>query len=586
MEGRLVTLNELLVGDRLFHIPVYQRGYAWEEKNLQDLWEDLYHLETSKKHYFGTVLLKDSGTTATVGFKAFKRLEVIDGQQRLTTVLVLLREIISQANADQVSELEEGYLKYQTHYKLNPLGSDGDFFRDFIIDRKEHLNEDAHTRSQKRLVAAKDFFKERIEEQEKKRQPAEFVEFLVELKRKIDELQLIQYLVNSDADAIRIFETVNDRGRPLSNLEKTKSFLMHTSYLGLEDEDDAIEARLEELNKCFSRMYRYFEDARRTKTLGRLTENDVQRYHFISYVSDNGDASEYMDRLKDDIRVRFTQDPNESVQYALNYVKDLEQVFFAVKDIVTTSRKQRNGDELGTLINKIFMVGRLGNIFPLMIASWLKFRKNSTHMTEILKLLERFTFRAYAVGNRRSDTGRTWLNSMAHKVHKGQWDYNNLISKLKEINNYYQNDDQFEKNLHSEDFYRDLTSGEIKYFLSEYEIHLGENARESLKLPQEELLSSSEYQVEHIWPQDTGKLKLSEDMGPLHKQNVHRLGNLTVTAWNSSLSNKPFEEKRLEYKKSSLRVQRDLADLSEWNPDAIREREDKIVEFALKRWSL
>ena len=589
MEGTLVSLNALLVGDRLFDIPVFQRSYAWEEKNLQDLWEDLYYLAPSKKHFFGTVLLKDSGATATSGLRTFARLEVIDGQQRLITVLILLRELISQATTvtndefrEQASTLEENYLKYKAHYKLNPLGSDGDFFHDFVIDDKEFKEENAQTPSQHRLVNAKYFFRNRLREV-KDEHPNEFDKFLIELKQRIDGLQLIQYLVNSGADAIRVFETVNNRGRPLSDLEKTKSFLMHASYLGLRDEDDAVETRLKELNKCFAGMYGYFDDISESTYLERFRENDIQRYHFIDYISHQGDLGKYLERLKEYIRDQLRKKPDEAVLFALDYANDLEQAFFAVKDIATTRNTQ---DDPGKLIDKLFMVGRLGNIFPLLIASWLRFREDTVQMSEILELLERFTFRAYAVGNRRSDTGRSWLNSIAHNVHQRKWDYATLISKLREINNYYQDNEGFKRDLRSDDFYGRLTSREIKYLLSEYEIHLGKMSGEPFTPMQEEILSSPKYQVEHIWPQNKDELKLSEEMTEMHQQNVHRLGNLTITAWNSSLSNKPFEEKRLKYGESSMRVQRDLADLSEWNPDAIREREDKIVEFALKRWSL
>lgn len=588
MEGTLVSLNALLVGDRLFDIPVYQRSYAWEEKNLQDLWEDLYYLDPSKKHFFGTVLLRDSGATATSGLRTFTRLEVIDGQQRLTTILILLREIISQAKTvaneefrEQATTLEENYLKYKAHYKLNPLGSDGDFFHDFVIDGKDFKDEDAQTPSQHRLVNAKYFFRDRLKEVQDKR-PTEFDKLLIELKQKVDGLQLIQYLVTSGTDAIRVFETVNDRGRPLSDLEKTKSFLMHASYLGLKGEDDAVETRLNELNKCFAGMYNYFDDASRSAYLERFRENDIQRYHFIDFISHQGDLGKYLERLKDDIRDRLRSNPDEAVSSALDYAKDLEEAFFAFKDIGTTRDKQ---DDTGNFTNKLFMVGRLGNIFPLLIASWLRFREDTVQMSEILKLLERFTFRAYAVGNRRSDTGRSWLNSIAHNVHKRNWDYPTLISKLKEINNYYQNNEGFKRDLRSDDFYGRLTSREIKYLLSEYEIHLAERSREPFTM-QEEILSSPKYQVEHIWPQDKGALKLSEEMTQVYEQNVHRLGNLTITAWNASLSNKPFEEKRLKYVESNLRIQRNLADLSEWNPDTISEREDRIVEFALSRWGL
>ena len=59
MNGNLVSLDELLIGNRLFDIPVYQRSYAWESKNLEDLWEDLYYLDDTKIHFFGTLLLKE-----------------------------------------------------------------------------------------------------------------------------------------------------------------------------------------------------------------------------------------------------------------------------------------------------------------------------------------------------------------------------------------------------------------------------------------------------------------------------------------------------------------------------------------------
>ena len=89
-----------------------------KKKNLQELWEDLYYLDVSKKHYFGTVLLLDSKRVTQVGMKTLKRLDVIDGQQRLTSILILLREIISQAKVvgeeevrEQVEGLERGLLE-------------------------------------------------------------------------------------------------------------------------------------------------------------------------------------------------------------------------------------------------------------------------------------------------------------------------------------------------------------------------------------------------------------------------------------------------------------------------------------------
>ena len=199
MDGSLVSLSGLIVGNQIFDIPVYQRSYAWEEKNLEDLWEDLYFLEQSKKHYFGTVLLKDSDKTAQTALATLKRFDVIDGQQRLTTVLILLREIISQLKEvsddtlrGEVEALERNYLKDGGHYKLNPLGIDGQYFHHVVIDDNEFLSGDTNTPSQRRIAEAKSFFRDRLVE-EQKRRPSEYQDFLVQLKRKVDDLQIIQY---------------------------------------------------------------------------------------------------------------------------------------------------------------------------------------------------------------------------------------------------------------------------------------------------------------------------------------------------------------------------------------------------------
>ena len=595
MDGTLINLNELFTG-KVFDIPVYQRGYSWERKNLEDLWEDLYYLDPAKKHYFGTVLLKDSGETAETLLVVLKRFDVIDGQQRLTTVLILLREIISQLNEigttdikEAIGELERDYLKHGPHYKLNPLGVDGDFFRNCIIDGIDFLTDDLETHSQHRLKEAKAFFRDKLIS-EKAKQHSKYQYFLVQSKQKIDNLQLIQYQVNSDADAIRIFETVNDRGRPLSDLEKTKSFLMHTSYLGMKD-DDEIAGRLDDLNSHFSRIYRHFEGVSETKHMERLrlNENDVLRYHFINYVATGGASSRPTDNLKDNIRGMLREDPEACVKYVIAYARDLEETFFAVKQITEAYK----GDEDGGTLSKIFMMERMGNIFPLLIASWLRFGDDGSRLEEILKHLETFVVRVYLVAGYRSDTGRSTINEIAHGVHRKTLSYDDLLDKLKETIRYYWDDEHFRRALGWNDFYKLKESRDIRYLLSEYEIHLRTKADVPLTVSLQEKILSPEYEVEHIWAQHPScKMGTEEEFE--HQQNVHRLGNLTIISqsWNRSIGNMTFQEKQLQpdgapsYSHSNLLVQKELSELPAWDVDAIDTREANIVTFALQRWAV
>ena len=96
MEKGLTSLKNFFIGDRAFEIPIYQRNYSWEEKQCEDLWNDLFYLKVGKKHYFGTILIKQVNKIRDQGLKSFEIFEIIDGQQRISTILMLLREIITQ----------------------------------------------------------------------------------------------------------------------------------------------------------------------------------------------------------------------------------------------------------------------------------------------------------------------------------------------------------------------------------------------------------------------------------------------------------------------------------------------------------
>ena len=219
MDGRLVSLGSLFGGDRVFDIPVFQRSYAWEDKNLQDLWEDLEYLDDSKRHYFGTVLLKDSGKVAETDFETLKRFDVIDGQQRLTTISILLGEIISQLEADNIGSegslvnLREKYLRYNSYYRLNPPGSepggDGNFFHRYVVD-DDYDESEAGTHSQRRIVAARKFFRKRIS------------------KRLFPNMTASKYRVELSESQERRLNEVANRGRSAARTVKRALALLKT----------------------------------------------------------------------------------------------------------------------------------------------------------------------------------------------------------------------------------------------------------------------------------------------------------------------------------------------------------------------
>ena len=594
MQKGLTSLKDLFIGDRTFEIPVYQRNYSWEEKQCDDLWNDLYYLKQGKKHYYGTILIKSVDKTKDHGLKSFEVFELIDGQQRISTILMLLREIINQISSlgdpelsKDVNKLEEDYLKFGNIYKLDLMGEDKEFFRDNIINNKD-FPEEILTPSRKRLKEAKEFYKGRFELIKKEKDHNEFKKFLIDFKRKIDDMDVIRYEVENDADAVLIFETVNDRGKLLTNLEKTKSFLMHAVYLA---EDEGLKENLDYINNSFSNIFRWFEDIKRTERGKNLREDDIQRYHFLIYpeLKHRIEISyKYIDYLKDKIKTLYRNDEKKSLDYALEYTEDLKNAFYAMKEIITYNEN----DEIGKVLNKIFALERIANFYPLLIAVWIRYKNNNEknkytkkQLLRILQLIEMASFRIYAIGKRRSNSGQGMLYTLGYEVHKTNLDFELLEKSLiEDLLEFYEDEKSFKRDLKSENFYNKVSKSDIKYLLYDYEKSIME---EPLEIPLENILVP-DFQIEHIWPNNPSKLNLSPEGILIHEQNKDRLGNLTIALkqWNGSWGNNPFDKKRKKYIESALKIQNSLAKYDNWGEKEIRIRENEIIRYALERWKI
>lgn len=590
---RFGTIRDWVYGDRIFQVPLYQRNYSWEESQWEDLWNDLWWLDVGKKHYFGTILLKRKPEQKKTVIKSFELFEVVDGQQRLTTILIFLNEILTQLEKigdaeikEPLQDLRKGYLKYSSGiYKLELLGEDSEFFRRYIIEGEE-CPEQTFTPSQMRLKNAKQFFKRKLEEI-KTSDVTNFRNNLRDLVEKISNLEIIRYAVDKDSDAILIFETVNNRGKRLSDFEKTKSFLMHLSYLSAPDEEEAI-PNLEQINTNFANMYRYFQSAIYTNRGKEVFPYDIetaldaiQRYHFIVYVSDNKRNSQnYLDFLKDKVRAIYrSRAKSECLGYVLEYAKDLETAFYTFNEILAYEEK----DNLCELINRLVILGRIATFNPLLIAAWIKFRDEKKKIEKILELLEIYVFRVWVIGRNRSDAGDSTLYSLANKIHNDHIEFNQILEEIRELIRYYESDMEFEEDLHSESFYRRVRSWEIRYLLFEYETWLRNQAKEPLDVKLGSILSD-DFTVEHIWPDEP--LGLPDNLKEIHEKYEHKLGNLTLASksWNSSFGRLPFEQKRTQYKDSNLRVQRDLVRHTTWGPNQIDTRGTQIANFVLSKW--
>ncbi len=365
---------------------------------------------------------------------------------------------------------------------------------------------------------------------------------------------------------------------------------MYASYLVVDD-PTTLDTLLSELNDHFSEIYECFKDIE--EGLGLRDAGEIQRYHHIFFIGSK-DSHKHMRVLKDLLMGKSREDPEDCERFIRSYAGNLRQAFDTMRDI---ARRRRDGSALGSTIDRLFLVERVGNLYPLLIAAWQKFGEDSQRK-DILRLFEAFVFRAYRVVRYRSHTGLPWLHSLAYQVHRDSFTVGDFLQRLRELNLHYVSDDTFRRDLSGTHCYGSLGTRTIKYLLAQYEHKLRTDAGEPLPVDLSEILSS-EYETEHILPQHPAG-GLGEEEMAAHQETVHRLGNLTIASkeWNLSMGNRPFEEKRdgrgdsepgdkkICYRNSSLRVQKNLARCEQWNESSIQERGATIIDFALERWQI
>lgn len=585
------SFSDLVTGRRKFEIPDYQRNYSWEDDQRQDLWRDLHNnLNSEKTHFFGTFLLRE---------KSSNTYDIIDGQQRLTSVLILLNELTElwrNYDAEEADDTRKWYIANRDGYKLSLMGEDERFFKEYVLggiesgENTSSYPEETTTPSQSRLKDAKEFFRQKLEEKEVEMD--DFEAYCEKLKSRIEDLDLMVYPVESEADAVRIFEVVNDRGRHLTELEKTKSFLMHQLYLNIpDDEEGLLKERLEQVRDYFGEIYALIDKINDHSNASNLDEDRVQRYHYILWDTEwtTSRTKRYYQNHLDHLKEKFREYNSDAVvEEAINYTRELRDSFHAVKDLVY---RETDNKDVDRRLERLFVLGRLANFYPLLIASWLHYDRDNefsaSNFNRIAEKVETFIFRVYSAQQRPGNTGRTRFYPLGRTVYQGKRNADDVVSKLADHIHYYCNDDQLLNVLQENKVYSHYGNrkGELRYLLYFYE----QSLETELEFDLTDFVNNEadeEITVEHIWPQSAEKLELSESEKKMHDEYKHRLGNLALMtgSWNSSESNQPFTKKRDRYSESKIRMLNEVAAETDWSPSKIENREERMLEFVLNRW--
>src|SRR5690554_27256 len=586
------TLSNILEG-KIFQIPDYQRGYAWEEKQWKDFVQDIDALIDDKiiSHYTGTIVIYQPSKkpTENYGTKRLEIVDVVDGQQRLTTcslyLSIIIKELIKISKEDFNAEIPI-YLYSGSKSKLRLNNDTADFYLDLIS--KGVSNIEANSVHQKRIYDAYCFLKKHIEEQLTKRvdKGEDYLRDLFDAI--IRKLSFSFYPIEVESEIGMTFELMNSRGKNLSSMELLKNYLMYWVYRNILDNSEK-EDFTSKINKTWKEVY---------VNIAKCNGSESQCLRiawtlFVNYTPKNWNG--YSGFKSDEVIPlrNFNSKSKEDVkEFLLKFVDGLALISKHYSAIIKPNNNSFDENELN-LLTKIRNAGNIANYLPLMVASRIKKETNEVTKDDyfdLLKSLEIFSYRVFLWEGKRSNAGLSKFYRWADDVFSSKHSLKSVTDWIYGTINWYSPENGFRKSL-TEDFfgwyhYRRL----LKYTLFEYELFLLKGKNKP-KLNWEDLTDST---IEHILPQnpDSNSNWLIKWTDEERKKYLHDISNLVLTKDNSRYSNFEFDRKKgiagsgFSYSNSDIRQERKIAEYDDWTPDTCKKRREELTNWVIKNWGI
>jgi Protein of unknown function DUF262/Protein of unknown function (DUF1524) len=604
--NNVLNVEELFSG-RLFVVPDYQRGYSWEQRQWNEFLEDIEMLPEHKDHFTGTVVLHETTSGSPPIDEAGKRysyFNIVDGQQRLTTIVLLLNAIRYEIQAfSRLATLTSGVAN--SYLFVNDLNGER--------IHKLTLNRDCQTffvnniladppgpegpviASHQRLRDAKRHFRTYLTRR-RSAASSDDPAWLVQLHDKVTHrLRLSLYIVDEASDVGVIFEVMNNRGKPLSELEKVKNYLLYVgSKLNL-----APHTLADNVNQTWTNV---FERLMAGDLSSSKEEDQLLRMHWLmayDYRSRNFEGS---NSIKARFRLRDYQDQHKELLAQLQrYSKTLDQATVAYSDIMNPRRTEAFSvftstpslrNEIIVASEKLERINVVATFLPLLMAMRLRFPEEGQKYLEVVRLCEVFAFRVYRLLQRRADAGQKTIFRVANELFADAVPFEEAMRQLRSaLLGYCSNHSLAERfQLREQDNNWYIWPG-LKYLLYEYEEHLARH--HTVQLPWHAVAKRpAEQTIEHILPQSPSDpywtARFDEEALRCFQ---HDIGNLCLTVDNSEYGNRPFPEKKGRagsgaacYSNSNLFQERELAAVDDWTVDSIKNRREKLVQWAIARW--
>ena len=533
----------------LFRIPVYQRNYDWSESNCNRLLDDIYGImQSGDKHFLGTIVFM----AAKSGGFALQEYIIIDGQQRLTTLMLILKALSVVAESvgdDCYHEIEEQYLhnKYcdeEFKVKLKPIKSDNNQFLLLLEDKIDEMDEDTHIYHNFMLC------KERFERwAEKGINPSQVLDALT----KLEIVEIV--LTKGEDDPQVIFESINSTGLELSNADLIRNYLL----MNADDQE-----------KLYENYWLYIE-----KTLRNKMDYSNLDAFFMQYIVYKTSKPVNSRQLYNSF-VKLFKDSGYSQESILKELRYYAEIFGA---FVYGSAKY--SERVNRLLYRLRVLNQT-TCYPFLLHVFDDYHQGVIDEETVEKILQFIL--AYLL--------RRMVCGVPSNTLRGLFTYlyNRIFKVASNKQKYYETLNKFLFTVSSKDVIP--SAGEFERALQKANIY-GNNALCRFLLLDiengdgKEILQAENLTIEHIMPQT-----LSADWSHIrpeeHEEYLHTLGNLSVTGYNSELSNKSFAEKQDIIRENSKAVilNSDVLDKESWNITTIQARAKRLAGIVMTRYKI
>jgi hypothetical protein len=595
MKADSLTIKQLFVQDRRYLVPLFQRPYVWEESGQwQPLWDDVIKVaerrrdgRTAKPHFLGAVVLDQIRTSAS----SFDARQVIDGQQRLTTLQLLLAALRDLARQLGDSDLERAFDRFTRNedplnkdpdavLKVWPTNVDRQHFRMVMMASSLAAVEaicsssSEGTQSGFRIPHAYLFFRRAAEEWVGNGSIDKKIGHLTILhKTLLDSLQVVVIDLDESDNAQVIFESLNARGTPLLPADLVKNFLFHTAELGGND----IEALYERYWKAFDLDRKFWRAEVRQGRL-RRPRLDIFLQHYLTLKMSD-------EVLSDHLYTTFKENAGKHPD-AANHLQSLRDYSLVYRSFY----EQEQGSQEGIFFERLELM-ETTTVVPLLLELFKQAEGEASRseLRRILVDLESFLVRRMVCQMTTKNYNRLFLDLLSFLRQRNSFmaiDIREFLVHQEGESTRWPSDEEFQEAWLTMPAYRVLVRRRVRMLLEALNTGLHHDKTEQVRINKtltiEHLLPRS---WEAYWPvpdgQDVAEVRSSRSAL------LHTLGNLTLLthALNPSVSNGTWTKKRASIlKHSALNLNRALEEYEEWDEDAILKRGRALFKVAKKIW--